>query len=70
MDKRVIIFFAASPRNQGDLARNPEYMAKIALDHPDWKFVQTVSAQILWSCDLMIFDKENAEAVWESSAAK
>lgn len=49
----------AFPNAKGYTIRNMKYMAKFAATYPDWQFVQTVSAQILWSHNLVILDKVN-----------
>ena len=47
----------AFPESKGYSVRNLKYMAKFAETYPDRKFVQTVSAQILWSHNIAILEK-------------
>ena len=45
------------PGSKGYSVRNLKYMAKFAQTYPDREFVQTVSAQIPWSHNIVILDK-------------
>ena len=47
----------AFPNAKGYSVRNLKYMAKFAMTYPDRQFVQTVSAQIPWSHNIVILDK-------------
>lgn len=42
------------PDSKGYSVRNLKYMAKFARTYPDRGFVQTVSAQILWSHNIVL----------------
>ena len=57
------------PNAKGYSVRNLKYMSKFASTYPDEQFVQTVSAQIPWSHNVAILDKEGkavgyARSVW------
>lgn len=56
----------AFPNAKGYSVRNLKYMAKFARTYPDRQFVQTVSAQIPWSHNVAILDKEKDpdQQVW------
>jgi len=41
----------------GFSVRNLKYMRKFAQEYPDYEFVQTVSAQITWSHNVLLLDK-------------
>lgn len=47
----------AYPESKGYSVRNLKYMAKFAATYPDREFVQTVSAQIPWSHNIVIIEK-------------
>ena len=47
------------PGTKGYSVRNLKYMAKFAATYPDEEFVQTVSAQIPWSHNVAIMEKES-----------
>ena len=47
----------AFPNSTGYSVRNLKYMAKFAEEYPDAEFVQTVSAQIPWSHNVLIMEK-------------
>lgn len=47
----------AYPESKGYSVRNLKYMAKFAGTYPDREFVQTVSAQIPWSHNIVIIEK-------------
>ena len=46
------------PNVKGYSVRNLKYMAKFAMTYPDRQFVQTASAQIPWSHNIAILDKD------------
>lgn len=48
------------PNVKGYSVRNLKYMAKFARTYPNEEFVQTVSAQIPWSHNILILDKINS----------
>lgn len=56
----------AFPNAKGYSVRNLKYMAKFAKTYPDRQFVQTVSAQIPWSHNVVILDKvkDSEQQVW------
>ncbi len=45
------------PNIQGFSVRNLKYMKKIAVEYPDFKFVQEVLAQITWYHNVILMDK-------------
>jgi len=45
------------PEMTGFSVRNLQYMRKYAQEYPDFEFVQTVSAQITWSHNVLLLDK-------------
>ena len=45
------------PNIQGFSIRNLKYMKKIALEYPDFEFVQEVLAQITWYHNVILMDK-------------
>jgi predicted nuclease of restriction endonuclease-like (RecB) superfamily len=45
------------PESTGYSVRNLKYMSKFAAEYPDERFVQTVSAQIPWSHNVVVMDK-------------
>ena len=45
------------PEMTGFSVRNLQYMRKFAQEYPDFEFVQTVSAQIAWSHNVLLLDK-------------
>ena len=61
-----IIIRLAFPNSTGYSVRNLKYMSKFALAYPDCEFVQTVSAQISWSHNLAILDKDSDQRIWSS----
>ncbi len=56
----------AFPQMKGFSPRNLKYMRAFAQAYPDLSFVQTVSAQITWSHNIVLLDKvkESEERVW------
>jgi predicted nuclease of restriction endonuclease-like (RecB) superfamily len=54
------------PTAKGYSVRNLKYMVKFAKTYPDFKFVQTVSAQISWSHNTVLLDKvkDDGQRVW------
>ena len=55
----------AFPNSTGYSVRNLKYMAKFAEEYPDAEFVQTVSAQIPWSHNVLIMEKIKAPEIRE-----
>ena len=55
----------AYPNSTGYSVRNLKYMAKFAAEYPDEEFVQTVSAQIPWSHNVLIMEKIKAPEIRE-----
>ena len=55
----------AFPNSTGYSVRNLKYMAKFAEEYPDVEFVQTVSAQIPWSHNVLIMEKIKAPEIRE-----
>lgn len=45
------------PNSTGFSVRNLKYMKKIALEYPDFEFVQEVLAQITWYHNVILMDK-------------
>ncbi len=56
----------AFPESKGYSVRNLKYMAKFAEIYPEPKFVQTVSAQIPWSHNIVLLEKvkDPQQRIW------
>ena len=56
----------AFPELSGFSVRNLKYMRKFAQEYPDLEFVQTVSAQMTWSHNILLLDKrsDSQERQW------